>query len=118
MSGAINPDMKGWKLPQEAMQNIENAFAGILGGKKEFPDRYHEVSIINKINVYKEHNIRLIIDCGVDDFLIEPNRELHRRLVFEGISHEYTERDGGHSWAYWENALPYHMLFFASLLKK
>jgi putative tributyrin esterase len=118
MSGAINPDMKGWKLPQEAMQNIENAFAGILGGKKEFPDRYHEASIINKINVYKEHNIRLIIDCGVDDFLIEPNRELHRRLVFEGISHEYTERDGGHSWAYWENALPYHMLFFSKLLKK
>jgi putative tributyrin esterase len=118
MSGAINPDMKRWILPQEAMQNIENAFAGILGSKKEFPDRYHEVSIINKINVYKEHNIRLIIDCGVNDFLIEPNRELHRRLVFEGISHDYTERDGGHSWPYWENALPYHMLFFASLLKK
>ena len=118
MSGAINPDMKRWILPQEAMQNIENAFAGILGSKKEFPDRYHEVSIINKMNVYKEHDIRLIIDCGVDDFLIEPNRELHRRLVFEGISHDYTERDGGHSWAYWENALPYHMLFFANLLKK
>lgn len=118
MSGAINPDMKGWKLPQEAMQNIGNAFAGILGSKEEFPNRYHETSIINKIAVYDEHNIHLIIDCGVNDFLIEPNRELHRRLVFEGVSHDYTERDGGHSWAYWENALPYHMLFFANLLKK
>jgi S-formylglutathione hydrolase FrmB len=117
MSGAINPDMKGWKLPQEAMQNIGNAFAGILGSKEEFPNRYHEASIINKIAVYDDHNIRLIIDCGVNDFLIEANRELHRRLDFEGVSHDYTERDGGHSWAYWENALPYHMLFFANLLK-
>jgi putative tributyrin esterase len=118
MSGAINPDMKGWKLPQEAMQNIGNAFAGILGSKEEFPNRYQEVSIINRIGIYAEHQIRLIIDCGVNDFLIEPNRELHRRLVFEGISHDYIERDGGHSWPYWENALPYHMLFFSTLLKK
>ena len=118
MSGAINPDMKGWKLPQEAMTNIGNAFAGILGSKEEYPERYHAVSIINNIDTYKKNNIRLMIDCGVDDFLIEPNRELHRRLVFEGISHDYTERDGGHSWGYWENALPYHMIFFSNILEK
>ncbi|WP_111671900.1 alpha/beta hydrolase [Algoriphagus litoralis] len=116
MSGAINPDMKGWKLPADAMQNIGNAFAGILGSKEEFPERYEQVSIINKIDIYKSQGIRLIIDCGVDDFLIEPNRELHRRMVFEKVSHDYTERDGGHSWRYWENALPHHMLFFSKVL--
>src|SRR5690606_13918832 len=50
MSGAINPDMKGWKLPADAMQNIGNPFAGILGGKEVFPERYEQVSIINKID--------------------------------------------------------------------
>jgi S-formylglutathione hydrolase FrmB len=33
-------------------------------------------------------------------------------------SGDYTDRDGGHSWTYWENALPYHMLFFANSLQK
>ncbi|SIO14718.1 alpha/beta hydrolase [Algoriphagus halophilus] len=118
MSGAVNPDMKEWKLPQEVAKNIEDAFAGILGSKEEFPKRYQEVSIIHKIREYQKHHIRLMIECGVDDFLIEANRELHRRLDFEGISHDYSERDGGHSWKYWENALPYHMLFFANILQK
>lgn len=118
MSGAINPDLKGWGLPQQAMIEVGKGFAGILGSKEEFPERYEEVSIINNIEVYKKHGIHLMIDCGVNDFLIKPNRELHSRLVFEGISHDYTERDGGHSWVYWENALPYHMVFFAGLLEK
>jgi S-formylglutathione hydrolase FrmB len=118
MSGALNPDLKGWKLPQDAIVNLGNAFAAILGSKVEHPERYDSVSIINKIADYQSQKIHLIIDCGVNDFLIEPNRELHRRLVFEGVSHDYTERDGGHSWNYWENALPYHMLFFANRLQK
>jgi S-formylglutathione hydrolase FrmB len=118
MSGALNPDLKGWKLPQDAIVNLGNAFASLLGSKAEHPERYDSVSIINKIGDFKSQKIHLIIDCGVNDFLIEPNRELHRRLVFEGISHDYTERDGGHSWNYWENALPYHMLFFANSLQK
>ncbi len=54
---------------------------------------------------------------GVDDFLIEPNRELHRRLVYNKTPHEYTERPGGHTWDYWENALPHHVLFFQNVLK-
>ncbi|MDI1322194.1 MAG: alpha/beta hydrolase family protein [Algoriphagus sp.] len=118
MSGALNPDLKGWKLPQDAIVNLGNAFASILGSKVEHPERYDSVSIINKIADFKSQKIHLIIDCGVNDFLIEPNRELHRRLVFEGVSHDYTERDGGHSWNYWENALPYHMLFFSNSIQK
>jgi S-formylglutathione hydrolase FrmB len=118
MSGALNPDLKGWKLPQDAIVNLGNAFAEILGSKEDHPERYDSVSIINKIADFKSQKIHLIIDCGVNDFLIEPNRELHRRLVFEGVSHDYTERDGGHSWNYWENALRYHMLFFANSLQK
>ena len=48
----------------------------------------------------------------MDDFLIESNRELHRRLVVEKVPHEYIERPGAHTWPYWGNALAYHLLFF------
>ena len=65
----------------------------------------------------KTNGLSVIIDCGVDDFLIEPNRELHRRLVYNKAPHDYTERPGGHDWEYWQNSLPYHVLFFYKVLK-
>lgn len=44
----------------------------------------------------------LRLDCGVDDFLIEDNRELHTELERLGIPHEYAEHPGVHDWAYWD----------------
>ena len=115
MSGALNPDMMGWKLPPDATSNIRKAFASIIG-PIEFVD-YSKYSVISMADRIKKNSTKLIIDCGVDDFLIEPNRELHRRLVFNQTPHVYTERPGGHSWDYWQNSLPYHVLFFHEVLK-
>ena len=42
----------------------------------------------------KTNNVKLIIDCGVDDFLIESNRELHHRLVYNHIPHVDLPADG------------------------
>jgi S-formylglutathione hydrolase FrmB len=42
------------------------------------------------------------IDCGVDDALIDDNRQLHKHLRKLGIAHEYHEFPGGHTWPYWD----------------
>ena len=42
----------------------------------------------------------LRIDCGVDDGLIEPNRQFHQHLDTLGVPHEYAEHPGAHDWAY------------------
>jgi putative tributyrin esterase len=55
-------------------------------------------------------------DCGVDDFLIEPNRELHRQLEAAGIAHQYEEFPGAHTWDYWERHLQDSLRFFAARL--
>jgi len=57
----------------------------------------------------------IIIDCGIDDFTIDINRKIHKRLMELEIPHDYYERPGSHSWAYWTNALEYHLLFFNRL---
>lgn len=57
-------------------------------------------------------------DVGVDHFLIEPNRDLHRGLLANGTPHDYIERPGGPTWEYWQNALPHQMLFFADVLER
>lgn len=56
----------------------------------------------------------LRIDCGVDDVLIEHNRELHRELEEAGIDHLYEEFPGIHEWAYWEEHLVDTLRFFAA----
>lgn len=115
MSGALNPDMMGWKLPPEMANNIKSAFAAIMGPIESVD--YSIYSIISMADVIKKNGTKLIFDCGVDDFLVEPNRELHRRLLFNQTPHDYAERPGAHSWDYWQNSLPHHVLFFHEVLK-
>ncbi|WP_080053892.1 alpha/beta hydrolase [Spirosoma aerolatum] len=117
MSGALNPDMQSWKLPPDMMNGIKLEFEKILGPIEQVPQTYAAFSVINLADKLKANNQKLIVDCGVDDFLIEPNRELHRRLVFNQTPHDYSERPGGHSWDYWQNSLPNHVLFFSNALK-
>ena len=45
------------------------------------------------------------VNCGRDDFLIEPNRRFHQRLVESGIKHEYKEYPGAHTWPYWRKRI-------------
>ncbi|MFD1143607.1 alpha/beta hydrolase [Larkinella insperata] len=116
MSGALNPDMNAWKLPPDAAKNIKAEFEKILGPFSQSPDGWAAYSVVGMADKMKANGLKLVIDCGVDDFLIEPNRELHRRLVFNQTPHDYSERPGGHSWEFWQNALPYQVLFFSKVL--
>ena len=43
----------------------------------------------------------LYLCCGTEDFLIEPNRQMHRFLEAEGVAHEYREGPGRHDMAFW-----------------
>jgi S-formylglutathione hydrolase FrmB len=115
MSGALNPDMAGWILTPERNAGIKKAFEGILGPIETNAEAYANASVINMADRMKTNNISLIFDCGVDDFLIEANRELHRRLVFNKTPHDYSERPGTHSWDYWQNSLPNHIMFFKNV---
>jgi S-formylglutathione hydrolase FrmB len=116
MSGALNLDMNTWKLSPDAVKNIRAEFEKILGPFSQSPDGWAAYSVVGMADKMKANGLKLVIDCGVDDFLIEPNRELHRRLVFSQTPHDYSERPGGHSWEFWQNALPYQVLFFSKVL--
>ncbi|MDO1445452.1 alpha/beta hydrolase-fold protein [Rhodocytophaga aerolata] len=117
MSGALDLNPANWRIDPEFAERIKPGFERILGPQGGKPDQYAAHSVVNMADQIKANDVKLIIDCGVDDFLIEPNRELHRRLVYNKVTHDYTERPGGHTWDYWENSLPYHVLFFNKILK-
>ena len=117
MSGVMNIDTRTWKVPEAFAKSRSENFERLLGPPKDTVQPYVGYTIVGMTDKLKANDVKLIFDVGVDDFLIEPNRDLHRRLQANGTPHDYIERPGGHTWEYWENALPYQVLFFARVLE-
>lgn len=49
---------------------------------------------------------RLTFDCGVDDALVDDNRQYHAFLERIDLPHAYVEHEGAHTWDYWDRWLP------------
>lgn len=117
MSGAMDMNYTKFKINEDFAKSIKDRFQILLGTSDTSSEVFVKNSIVNMAETIKKNGLPVIIDCGVDDFLIDVNRELHNRLVYNNTPHDYTERPGAHTWEYWQNALPYHLLFFSKVLK-
>jgi len=116
MSGAVDLNWSNWKIPADFLTRVKQGFQNLIGDTTN-SSLYASYSVVSMADKMNTNGVKLIIDCGVDDFLIEANRELHHRLVYNHTPHDYTEHPGGHSWDYWQNSLPFHVLFFYNVLK-
>lgn len=85
---------------------------GVLGDTSHHWANWEAVSAVNLVPALKAAGQAIIIDCGEEDFFLETNREMHRRLLEADIPHVYTERPGGHNGDYWGLAVDYEVLFF------
>lgn len=83
-----------------------------LGNYSEHQDLWEKNTVINMTDLLKGGHLKLIFDCGVDDFFYDANKRLHERLLQTKIPHDYTERPGRHNWEYWSNAIKYQVVFF------
>ena len=43
----------------------------------------------------------IFMACGTEDFLLEPNRQMHAFLEEQRIPHQYHESKGGHDMVFW-----------------
>lgn len=96
----IRPFPERWKM------------AAQLGKKEGNEQVWDDHAAINAIGDLKNGDLRMIIDCGVDDFFIDVNRAFHQALVDKKISHDYIERAGAHTATYWRNSIIYQVHFF------
>ncbi len=108
MSGGMNLEKfsDNWKIAEQ------------LGNYSEYPENWKKNTIVNMTNLLENRNLKLIFDCGTDDFFYEVNKELHQKMLYQKIPHDYTERPGKHDWNYWPNSIKYHMVFFDSFFKE
>lgn len=83
-----------------------------LGTYAENKANWEENTVTNLVYLLDGRRLKLVFDCGVDDFFYGVNHRLHQKLVERNIPHDYTERPGGHTWEYWTNSVKYHLLYF------
>jgi S-formylglutathione hydrolase FrmB len=83
-----------------------------LGDYATHKDTWEENTVSNMIYLLKGNNLKLIFDCGVDDFFYDVNKRMHEKLMERNIPHDYIERPGNHSWEYWSNSIKQQFVFF------
>ena len=84
-----------------------------LGEYKSHKENWEKNTVIAQLPLLKDGTLQLIIDCGTEDFFFQVNTQLHEALAKQGIHHEFTTRQGSHSWDYWRRSIRDHMLFFS-----
>ena len=94
--------------------NLDN----VLGRFEDYPERWEEAAVINHVKDIKPGQLNIDFDCGVDDFFAKVNSNLHQALLDAGIAHDYVSRPGAHTWAYWNNSILHHLLFFSEAFNK
>lgn len=118
MSGVMNIDTRLWKVPTEFSSLRQTQQKEMLGDDLSYDSPFSTYTAVGLVDKMKENGIALLMDCGVDDFLLETNRQMHQMLLQNGTPHDYTERPGAHTWDYWTDALPFHLLFINKHLQR
>lgn len=85
---------------------------GVLGDANRYWKNWEDASVVNLVPRLKGRELALIVDCGLGDFFLDANREMHRRLLEINYPHVYSERPGEHNGAYWGSAVDDQLLFF------
>jgi len=89
-----------------------------LGDFATHADNWNNNVVIDLVDQLQNNDLKIIFDCGVDDFFIDVNRNLHKKLLDKKIDHDYIERPGAHNWEYWNNSVKYQLLYFKEFFRK
>ena len=108
MSGGLDlrPFPNNWKISDR------------LGIYAENKENWEDNSVINMVYLLNGKDLKLIIDCGVNDFFYDANKRFHKKLLERNIPHDYIERNGKHDWNYWQNSIKYQLLFFHNIFSE
>ncbi len=81
-------------------------------GQYPFNKKLWESHCVTNMVAQIPKDLKILIDCGVDDFFMPVNRVFHEKLLKNKTKHDYIERPGGHDWDYWANATRFQLLYF------
>jgi S-formylglutathione hydrolase FrmB len=86
-------------------------FIGITGGN--LPDKDDLFVLADQVAALGEASRpRLLMTCGLSDFLYKSNLEFRNQLDKAGISYSYEEWEGDHNWVFWDTSVQKALAFF------
>ncbi|WP_293881388.1 alpha/beta hydrolase [Sphingobacterium sp. UBA1498] len=83
-----------------------------IGNYADVPQEWDSRVVINMVPKLVNNKLRLMIDCGKEDFFYAVNVALHDKLMYHNINHTFVTSEGGHNWEYWSRSIVYQMAFF------
>ncbi|HBG58081.1 alpha/beta hydrolase [Proteiniphilum sp. UBA1028] len=84
-----------------------------IGKQKDNPEYWEKYSVMGQLHLLTPNSLKIIIDCGTEDFFYQVNERLHEELLYRNIPHDFISRPGAHNRPYWSNAVKYQVLFFS-----
>ena len=98
-SGALSVPTDGWSF-EFARPSITVAF----GSKDSETVKANDIFAL--IRAASPEKLKAMpyfyLDCGTEDFLIAPNRDLSALLLEKKLPHEFRQLPGIHDWKYWD----------------
>ena len=88
-----------------------------IGTIEEQPENWEKYTVINMVDLLKPNHLKLIIDCGTEDFFYKVNCNLHEKLMEAKIPHDFYVRPGAHNWPYWRNSVKFQVLYFSNFFE-
>ena len=68
----------------------------LVGSDKDYK------ALILRLKEQKAEIPRIYMACGLEDFLLETNRDYHAFLEENGVDVSYEEGPGSHEWDFWD----------------
>ena len=108
MSGGldIRPFAEKWDLSKR------------LGPINQYPQTWEKYTVINLVPSIQNKQLKLLFDCGRDDFFYSVNLQVHQKMQELKIAHEFLAKSGGHTLVYWRSSVKNHIEFFNEFFRK
>lgn len=95
--GGLMATYTGWRLPE--------IFGHIISQSGAYAIYDHQFPLLDMVTYWPLPRIKLWMDIGLYEFLLDINRHLHQLLANQGFVHGYHEYPGGHNYTSWRNNL-------------
>jgi S-formylglutathione hydrolase FrmB len=120
MSGAVDLNVWHWKRDNRFRRIRDSVFTVLMGPKSTADTAvpFPAYTVLERVAQIKKAKLALMLDCGTEDFLIQPNRNLHARLLAASVPHTYLEYAGKHDWEYWTKALSAQVAFAVGAMRR
>lgn len=88
-----------------------------IGSYAENKNVWDQHTVMELTHLIQPDSLKIIIDCGKDDFFYGVNTEFHKKLTYLNIPHTYISMPGKHNFEYWAKSIQIQMAFFADFFR-